>query len=116
MDRIKQILKENVKFDQITDLSNQALGKPIKRVGEQEAEGEPQIVDFNGKMCLVHKIKPSDTLLQVSLLYNVDQGEIWQVNNLANETIHHLKTLNIPMTEEFKMPDPPTTTASQASS
>ena len=63
-------------------------------------------------MCLVHKIKPSDTLLQVALLYNVDSGDIWQVNNLANETIHHLKTLNIPMTEQFKMPDAPSATAS----
>ena len=67
-------------------------------------------------MCLVHKIKPSDTLLQVALLYNVDSGDIWQVNNLANENIHHLKTLNIPMTEQFKMPDPPSAAATADSS
>ena len=67
-------------------------------------------------MCLVHKIKPSDTLLSVGLLYNVDSGDIWQVNNLANETIHHLKNLNIPMTEQFKFPDPPAAAAASSSS
>ena len=65
-------------------------------------------------MCLVHKIKKSDTLLQVGLLYNVDSGEIWQVNNLANENIHHLKTLNIPMTEDFKMPEPKSASSASA--
>ena len=63
-----------------------------------------EITEVNGQMCLVHVIQPSNSLLSISMMYNVDMQHIKAANGLPGDVISHNKTLNIPMTETFKAP------------
>lgn len=53
-------------------------------------------------MCVVHIVESSDSLPRLSIMYNVEERAIKNFNSIVGEMIHHLRTLNIPMTENFK--------------
>ena len=38
----------------------------------ENAANEAEIIDVNGKMCLIHYVKPEDSIPRLSLMYNVD--------------------------------------------
>ena len=63
-----------------------------------------EIKEVNGQMCLVHVLLPSNSLLSISMMYNVDIQSIKAANGLPGDVISHLKAINVPMTETFKAP------------
>ena len=63
---------------------------------------EAEITEVNGRMCVVHKILPQDSLPRLSIMYNVDESVIRVTNSLPSDQIHHLKSIKIPMTESFR--------------
>ena len=63
---------------------------------------EADITEVNGGMCVVHKILPQDSLPRLSIMYNVEERVIRNTNGLPSDQIHHLKMINIPMTESFR--------------
>lgn len=65
-----------------------------------------QIEDKNGNMVVLHTVDPNDTLMSVSLMYNVNQRQIKQYNGLMSDFIGMKETLQIPMTEQFKYTPP----------
>ena len=66
-------------------------------------EPDQQIVEVNGQTCLAHKVEQSDSLMRLSLKYNISERDIKNLNGLFSDQIHHMKHINIPMKEEFKM-------------
>ncbi len=67
---------------------------------------DAEIVDINGKMCIVHVLTPMDSLPRLSIMYNVSEKDIKQANGIVGGLIHHKTVLNIPMTENFKYAAP----------
>ena len=41
--------------------------------------------------------------MRLSLKYNISERDIKNLNGLFSDQIHHMKHINIPMKEEFKM-------------
>jgi len=67
---------------------------------------DAEISEVNGKMCILHKVTPMDSLSRLSIMYNVSERDIKQVNGIVGGLIHHKTVLNIPMTEGFKYAAP----------
>ena len=112
------ILKTHKEFDQIKESTNAVMSKSSlsdPQVAAQartqqynsttatEARDEAKIVDVNGQICLQHQVDSQDSLMRLSLKYNVSDRDIKNINGLFSEQIHHLQHINIPMNESFKM-------------
>ena len=69
----------------------------VSLIGKDEETDEAQIVEVNGQTCLLHKLKQSDSLMRLSLKYNVSERDIKNINRLFSDQIHHLEHVKIPM-------------------
>ena len=64
---------------------------------------DADVQEVNGKMCIVHEVQRDDSLPRLSIMYNIDERLIKNMNGLVfTDMIHHKKTLFIPMTEGFR--------------
>ena len=59
--------------------------------------------EINGKQFLVHKVRESDSLMKLSLMYNVSIRLIKNCNNLVDDNVFHKRELLIPVVEGFMM-------------
>ena len=68
----------------------------------------PKDVEFrevNDRQFLVHKVIESDSLMRLSLKYNVSIRLIKNCNNLVDDQVYHKRELLIPVVEGFVMRD-----------
>ena len=69
---------------------------------DEAGQGSAMLTEVDGKACLMHEIQPSDSIIRMSLTYNVAERDIRNLNRLFSDQIHHLEFLNIPMSQGFR--------------